>query len=182
MTLEINYGSLQPNAAIGGRDVIKQLFGIFANDGLLVVAGDVVPRDAVVVDVVEDRQARLAGLVDVELRVVGLALFLVAGGGPRVVVPAVGGLVGWRHLFAVRGPEPSVDALGLEILAVFAALEVAQSSGCPDVWDIVYYKRNNFCIIRRLLCMSVQENAVFVVDFLYTLLRVLVTLQIVVDS
>lgn len=95
------------------------------------------PRDAVVIDVVEDGQAGLARLVDVELGVVGLALLLVPRGGPGVVVPAVGRLVRGRHLLAVRRPEPSVDVLRFEVLAVLAALEVAQSSGRPDVWDII---------------------------------------------
>jgi len=36
------------------------------------------PVDAVVVHVVEDRQARLIGLVDVELSIVGLGSLLVA--------------------------------------------------------------------------------------------------------
>lgn len=129
---------LQPDAAVRGRDVVEQLLGVLADDGLLVVAGDVVPRDAVVVDVVEDRQAGLARLVDVELGVVGLALLLVSGGRPRVVVPAVGRLVRGRHLLAVRRPEPAVDVLRFEVLAVLAAFEVAQSSRRPDVWDIIY--------------------------------------------
>lgn len=90
----INYYTLQSNAAICGRDVIEELLGVLADDGLLVVAGDVVPRDTVIVDVVEDGEARLAGLVDVEFGVIRLALFLVTGGGPGVVVPAIGGLVG----------------------------------------------------------------------------------------
>lgn len=42
------------------------------------VASDVVPSDAVVVDVVEDAEAGLVGAVDVELGVVGLTLLLVA--------------------------------------------------------------------------------------------------------
>lgn len=95
------------------------------------------PRDAIVVDVVEDRKAGFARLVDVELGVVWLALFFVSGGGPRVVVPAVGGLAGGRQLFAVRRPEPAVDVLGFEILAVFATLEVAQTSGCPNIRDVI---------------------------------------------
>lgn len=136
---------LQSDAAVRGRDVVEELLGVLADDGLFVVAGDVVPRDAVVVDVVEDGQARFARLVDVEFGVVGLTQLLVSGGGPRVVVPAVGCLVGGRHLFTIRRPEPTVEALRFEILAVLAALEVAQPSGRPDVWDIIclqkkYYK------------------------------------------
>lgn len=52
------------------------------------VAGDVVPGDAVVVDVVQDAQAGLVGAVDVELGVVRLSGLLVARGRPGVVAPA----------------------------------------------------------------------------------------------
>lgn len=79
----------QAQVAVGAGHVRQQLVGVLAHHGLLVVAGHVVPRDAVVVHVVEDGQTRLGGAVDVELGVVGLALFLVPGLRPRVVAPAV---------------------------------------------------------------------------------------------
>lgn len=50
------------------------------------------PRDAVVVHVVEHAEAGLGGAVDVELGIVGLGLLLVTGLGPRVVTPPVGDL------------------------------------------------------------------------------------------
>lgn len=50
------------------------------------------PCDAVVVNVIEDAQARFRGAVNVELCVVGLTLLLVASLRPRVVAPAVGDL------------------------------------------------------------------------------------------
>lgn len=46
------------------------------------------PRDAVIVHVVEHAQARLVRLVDVVFRIVGLAGLLVAGLAPGVVSPA----------------------------------------------------------------------------------------------
>lgn len=101
------------------------------------VTRDVVPRYAIVVHVVQDRQARLAGSVDVEFRVVGLALFLMSGGRPWVVAPAVGCLVGGCHLFAVRRPEPAVEALGFEIRTVFATLKVTKSARGPNVRNVI---------------------------------------------
>lgn len=59
-----------------------------AHDGLLVVAGDVMPADPVVVEVVEDRQAELAAV----LAVVGL----------RVAVAGRWGKSSWRSLYFVR--------------------------------------------------------------------------------
>ena len=69
---------------------------VLADDGLLVVAGDVVPLDAVVVEVVEHGHARLAALP-----VVGLPGAVATGVGP-VVEPGVG--VGGGELGLVGGP------------------------------------------------------------------------------
>lgn len=82
----------QTEAGVGAGDVVEELLRVLADHGLLVVAGDVVPRDAVVVHVVEHAHARLGRAVDVELCVVGLADLLVPGLRPRVVAPAVGDL------------------------------------------------------------------------------------------
>ena len=88
----LKLGGSQTEAGVGAGDVVEEFVGVLADDGLLVVAGDVVPRDAVVVHVVEDAEAGLGGGVDVELGVVGLTQLLVAGLRPRVVAPAVGDL------------------------------------------------------------------------------------------
>lgn len=56
------------------------------------VAGYVVPRDAVVVDVVENAHAGFCGLVDVEFSVVRLTLLFVASLRPGVVAPTIGDL------------------------------------------------------------------------------------------
>lgn len=53
------------------------------------VTGDVMPRNAVVVHVVQHTQAGFSGTVDVKLSVVGLTLLFVASLGPGVVAPAV---------------------------------------------------------------------------------------------
>lgn len=136
--------SLKTDSAIGAGDVVEEFVAVLAHEGLLVVASNVVPGDAVVVYVVEDRQAGLLGAVDVELSVVGLTLLLVSGLGPGVEAPASWGLVGRGHLFAVGGPEPSVDRLGLQVTTVLATLEVAQTTGRPDVGHVVCNLKNYF--------------------------------------
>lgn len=78
------------------------------------------PCDSVVVNVVEDRQARLGRLVDVELGVVWLGNLLVSGLRPWVVAPADWVAVGWLDLLAVGGPEPSVEVLWEQVFAAFA--------------------------------------------------------------
>ena len=87
-----------------GLDVFEKLLRVLADEGFGVVTGDIVPLDAVIVDVVKDSHAGLHGPVNVELGVVGLGhvvgdeLSLVAGVGPGLVAPARRGGVGGSHL------------------------------------------------------------------------------------
>jgi len=74
-----------------GLDILEKLLRVLADEGLGVVAGDVMPLDSVIVDVVQNSHAGLHGAVDIELRVVRLGhvvgdeLSLVAGEGPGLV-------------------------------------------------------------------------------------------------
>lgn len=95
----LRYLGSQTEAGVGAGDVVEEFLGVFTHDGFLVVAGDVVPCDAVVVYVVENAHARLVGAVDVEFSVVGLTLLLVAGLRPWVVAPAVGDLELKEHTY-----------------------------------------------------------------------------------
>lgn len=130
--------SLEADSAVGAGYVVQKLVAVLADEGLLVVAGYVVPSDAVVVDVVEDREAGLGGAVDVEFGVIGLACLLVSGLRPGIEAPSSGNIVRRGELLAVGGPEPAVDRLGLEVATVLAALEVAQAARRPDVGHVVW--------------------------------------------
>lgn len=101
------------------------------------VARDVVPGDAVVVNVVQDGQAGLVGAVDVVFGIVRLSDLLVAGLRPRIEAPTVRRLVGGCHLLAIRRPEPAVQGFRLEVTSILAALEVTETPGRPDVRNVV---------------------------------------------
>jgi len=96
--------------------------GVLTHPGLDVVAGDVVPDNTVVVEVVEDSHAGLVVTVLSELTVVRLALAGAAGAGP-VSSPSLGG-VGGGDTGLAAGPEPSIDQGGLQVGPV-TAIEVA---------------------------------------------------------
>lgn len=49
----------QTDSWVSGRDEVEELVAVLAHEGLHVVAGHVVPLDAVVVEVVQDGQAGL---------------------------------------------------------------------------------------------------------------------------
>lgn len=102
------------------------------------VAADIVPLDAVLVDIVEDAQARFFGLVNFEFGVVWLRSLEVASGAPRLVAPTGGSLVGFGQFDAGAGPEPSVDQDWLQVLAI-AALEIAEATTRPDVGKFLYF-------------------------------------------
>ena len=53
---------LERNLGVAGADKVKQLLAVLADEGLLVVASDIVPLDAIVVEVVQDGQAGLTFL------------------------------------------------------------------------------------------------------------------------
>jgi len=109
---------------------------VLAHEGLLVVAGNVVPLDAILVQVVEDSHAGLGGPVDVELGVVGLRASSVSLVAPWLVAPAWRGGVGGRHLGVGVGPEPPEDIDGLEVSTFLAGGEVTEAAGGPDVAEV----------------------------------------------
>ena len=51
---------LQSDFRIARADEVHQLFAVFADERLLVVAGNIVPFDSVIVEVVQDGQAGLS--------------------------------------------------------------------------------------------------------------------------
>lgn len=127
---------LESDSSVGGCHVVEQLVAVLANEGLLVVAGHIVPGDAVAVHIVKYSEAGLGRSVDVELCVVGLADLLVPGLAPGIEAKTVGNLVRRSHLLAGGRPEPAVDVLGLQIATILTSLEVTEATACPDVRDI----------------------------------------------
>lgn len=118
---------------VGVASKSQELIGVLAHPGLDVVAGNVVPFDAIVVEVVENGDAGLVGAGLGELAVVGLPLAGAAGVGP-VADPAEGA-VGGGDTGGRAGPEPAVDERGLQVGPV-AAVKVALAAGGPDVLDL----------------------------------------------
>lgn len=129
--------ALEANTAVSAGHVVEQLLRVLADERFLMVTCDVVPGDAVVVNVVQNGHAGLVGAVDIILGVVRLPDLLVAGLRPRIEAPTVRRLVGGCHLLAIRRPEPTIQGFGLEITSVLAALEVAETSGRPDIRNVV---------------------------------------------
>ena len=86
--------NLQDYTGIRSSDMFQKRWRVFTDDGFGVVAGDIVPLDAVLVDVVEDAQAGLSCVVDVEFCVIRLWHLFVTSGAPWLIAPASWFLVG----------------------------------------------------------------------------------------
>lgn len=123
--------SLNSDVRVGVSDVLEQSIVFLAHKRLAMVAGYVVPVNAIVVKVVEHGQTVLVGAALLQLTVVGLRLADATVGRPIVLV-AIGGR---GEFLQLSGPEPAVDGDGLQI-GTIASLEVADATAGPDVLDL----------------------------------------------
>lgn len=135
---------LQNDFRIARANEVDQLFAVFADERLLMVASNIVPFDSVVVEVVQDGQARLSLVI---FTVVGLRAAITTSVRPVTKSALVGGGdLGFR-----TGPEPSVDNDGLQISTV-ASVEVAFATAGPDVLDSIasHLLLNEFVFLQSL--------------------------------
>uniref|UniRef100_A0A8D9BSQ0 Uncharacterized protein n=1 Tax=Cacopsylla melanoneura TaxID=428564 RepID=A0A8D9BSQ0_9HEMI len=121
---------LQTNAWIPGADKVQQLITVFAHEGFQMMAGNVVPFDTVLVEVVQDGQTGFVVTLS-SLSVVRLSLSKTTSGGP---VPCVS-LSSGSNLGTTAGPEPSVHIGGLQVGSV-ATVEVTFAARGPDVTHV----------------------------------------------
>jgi len=123
------------NVGEGLSGKVEVSLDVFADDRLLVVAGNIVPFDSIAVEVVEDGQAGLSVTVLLDLfSVIWLSAWRVESSSEGPVVEA-GGRVGGAEPGLVSRPEPSVDSLGEEVGSV-TAVEVAKSARSPEVGHV----------------------------------------------
>jgi len=116
-----------------------------------------VPFDAILVNIVEDAQARFWSLVDVEFCVVGLGSPCVSLVTPGLLNPTWRSRVGWCS-FGIRvGPEPSQDWKRVEIFSGFTSFEIAETTGCPDVFEISICEEFDHHVV---LSFAFDSNAV----------------------
>lgn len=130
---------LEFETGIGSGNVLEKRWRVFADDGLCVVAANVVPLDAILVDVVEDAKAGLGCLVDFKLGVVWLRFLKVTSGAPGLISPAGRFLIGASEFDTRARPEPAIDNERLKIFSV-ASLEVAQTTARPNVRQFLLFE------------------------------------------
>ena len=140
---------LEFETGIGSGNVLEKRWRVFADDGLCVVAANVVPLDAILVDVVEDAKAGLGCLVDFKLGVVWLRFLKVTSGAPGLISPAGRFLIGASEFDTRARPEPAIDNERLKIFSV-ASLEVAQTTARPNV-------RQFLCALERNKTKKLDE-------------------------
>lgn len=122
---------LNSNVGVCVADILQKSIVLLANERLAMMAGNIVPVNSVVVEVIQYGKAVLVGATLLQFTVVRLWLTDASVGRPIVLV-AVGG---WSEFLQLSGPEPSVDSNRLQIWAV-ASLEVADAATRPDILDL----------------------------------------------
>jgi hypothetical protein len=127
---------LETDASVGGCDIVEKLVIVLTDERFLVVAGDIMPGNTVIVHVVKNRKAGLICAVDVELSIVRLLNLLVPSLTPGVEAKTVRHLVRRGHFLTGGRPEPTIDVLRLKVTPIFATLEITQATAGPDVGHI----------------------------------------------
>lgn len=109
---------LQTDAGVSGSHKVEQFIAVFTHEGLQMMTGDVVPFDAVLIEVVQNGQTGLVVTLG-SFSVVGLRLSEATSSAPVTGISLGGG----SNLSARSGPEPAVNVSGLQVWPV-AAIEV----------------------------------------------------------
>lgn len=125
--------ALNSNIWIRVAHVLQQRIVLLADERLAMMARNVVPVNAIVVEVVQHGQAVLVGTALLQFAIVWLRLANAAICRPIVLVAIVGG----RKFLQFSGPEPAVDGNRLQI-GTIAALEVTNAAGGPNVLDLLW--------------------------------------------
>jgi hypothetical protein len=99
-----------------------------------VVAGDIVPLNSILIDIIEQAQAGLNLAVDILFSIVWLGYFEMTCIGPGLVAPS--GCIGWGYFLVGSCPEPAIDTCRLQIGAV-TTFEVANSTRGPNIINFV---------------------------------------------
>jgi hypothetical protein len=92
--------ALKADAFVGGCDIVEKLVAILTDERFLMVTGNVMPGNTVIVHVVENRKAGLICAIDVELSIVRLSNLLVSSLTPGVESKPIRKLVCRGHLLA----------------------------------------------------------------------------------
>lgn len=150
----ISYYKLQTDIGIPRAHKVQQFIGVLADEGLDVMAGDVVPLDAIVIEVIQNGEATLVIALR-RLAIIGLGLIVATGLRPIASVALRGG-----SNFATRSrPEPAVLVWWLQIGPV-AACKVALATRGPDVAHIA---AGNALLHEIILLRRLQRHGVHAV-------------------
>lgn len=120
---------LDLNVWVCVSNIFQQCIILFAYEWLAMMAGDIVPVHAIIVEIVEHGQTIFVSTALLEFPIVWLRLIDASVGGPIVLQT----ICGRSQFLEFSSPEPSVDGYWLKI-GTIATLEVAQTTAGPDVF------------------------------------------------
>lgn len=132
----------------------EKFFRVFANPGLNVMAGNIVPYNTIIVEIIEDGNASFISASLAELTVIGLGCTTTTSARP-VTSPSLGAVGGCDSGRGSR-PEPSVDKGRLKIRTV-TSIEVALATRGPDVFDIALC---NLTVYKLCFILSLETHQI----------------------
>lgn len=137
---------------------LQQVTAVLTNERLFMIASDVMKFNTIVVDIMQDTQARLVFSVDRKLRIIGLSSIEKACVRPWIEAPTRWIFIRGRDFLIVVHPKPAVDVAWLRISA--APVRRALMSRCPNVIDAVLFEE----VLHHLkLLLCVDRNCVHAV-------------------
>lgn len=153
---------LQSNARIAGLDKVQQFIGVLADERFQMMAGNVVPLQTVIVEVIQNGQARFVVALR-SLTVIGLSLAIAASVTPIARVPLAG-----RSDFRARSrPEPSVLVGRLQI-GTIASGKIALTARRPNVANA----RSGYALFDEFIFLqgefNIKMSSLFFMELLIT--------------
>ena len=100
------------------------------------IASNIVPRDTVIIDVIQKTKTRLLLPIDILLSIVRLGYLEMSSAGPWLISPCRRSGVGGSYLLVGSCPEPPIDIHRLQVRAV-TTLEITNTARGPDIINLV---------------------------------------------
>lgn len=139
LRLQTSFYYLNAQLRIGVTDIFQESIILFAHERFLVMTGNIMPVNTIVVELIQKSQAVFGSTILFVFTVIGLRKADTTVGGPITLAAFVGG----SQFLQSSSPEPTVNVGGLQV-GTFTALEVTETARGPDVFYLLMRKRRKF--------------------------------------
>lgn len=139
LRLQTIFYYLNAQLRIGVTDIFQESIILFAHERFLVMTGNIMPVNTIVVELIQKSQAVFGSTILFVFTVIGLRKADTTVGRPITLAAFVGG----SQFLQSSSPEPTVNVGGLQV-GTFTALEVTETARGPDVFYLLMRKGRKF--------------------------------------